>query len=83
MRKLYFAFLRWRNDGEPSREEVQHLLKTHYRFEANMLSTQRRRAMILNYYTMGYTLTDLAREFKCTRERVRQIIRKAVRDASK
>jgi DNA-directed RNA polymerase sigma subunit (sigma70/sigma32) len=78
MRKLYFAFLQWLNDGEPSRQEVQHLLKTHYRFYATRSNNQRKRAMILNYYAMGYTPTDIAKAFKCTRERVRQIIRKAL-----
>lgn len=79
MRKLYFAVLRWLNDGEPSIQEALYVLQTKYRFTSQMLRSRKTTAMMLTLYTAGHSLEHIAKVFKVTRERVRQMIRKACR----
>lgn len=75
MRKLTFWILKQFNAGEPSRQEVEWAI-TKYNHSKNI-------NICMVHYVYGHSYEDIAIKFKSTRERVRQLIRKGVRQSVK
>lgn len=79
MRCLWFDFLRYFNDGEPSSQEIDWVLDKFFRHEAFELSD--RIIDILIARDSGMSLEEIAQSRGLTRERVRQCLLKACRIA--
>lgn len=73
MIKIYFDILRMFNKGEPSRKEADWALG---KFKHTDRITH-----VLMCYADGLTYEQVGDLMKCTRERIRQIVRKGVRQA--
>lgn len=80
MKKLLFPILRHFNNGEPSRYEARHVLLTHYKPETITTKVRNRFRQILWLYAYGRLVDDIAKTGSVTRERARQMIRKACRE---
>ena len=80
MKNLYFKLLRLLNKGEPSRQEVEHVLVNHFHVNPALRSTETTQLMLVQYI-FDHSLEEIATHHNVTRERVRQVIRKACRDA--
>lgn len=80
MKKLIFPILRYFNDGEPSRSEARHVLLTYYKPETITTKVRNSVRQILWLYAYGWSVDDIAKTGSVTRERARQMIRKACRE---
>lgn len=73
-RKIKFWILRKFNDGEPSREEALWAIAYSARLSPRI-------QIALVAYAGGSTLEQIGNSMSFTRERARQLVRKAVRNA--
>lgn len=75
MIRHFFWWLHRRKHGYPSQDEIFVLFP-----RIHALSTPRIREASL-HYMMGYSICEIAERMNCTRERIRQMIMKARRQA--
>ncbi len=70
LRQIRFWIYRKLNDGMPSREEAR---------RARWNASTYRFAFVLDRYSDGRTLEEIAKELEVTRERIRQMVMKGCR----